>query len=55
MDRLKPEHREILLLAKIEGLPQKDIAERLGISPAGVAKRIARAIVALAGEFESLA
>ncbi len=54
MDRLKDEHREVLLLAKIEGLAHKEIAERLNRSPAAVAKLLSRAIVALANEFESL-
>ena len=52
MDRLKGEYREVLLLAKIEGLPHREIAERLNRSPAAVAKLLARAIVALANEFE---
>ena len=55
MDRLKEEYREVLLLAKIEGLAHKDIAERMNRSAAAVAKLLSRAIVALANEFESLA
>ncbi|MBN2128878.1 MAG: sigma-70 family RNA polymerase sigma factor [Sedimentisphaerales bacterium] len=55
MDRLKDEYREVLLLAKIEGLAHKDIAERMNRSAAAVAKLLSRAIVALANEFESLA
>jgi len=55
MDHLKAEYREVLLLAKIEGLAHKDIAERMNRSAAAVAKLLSRAIVALANEFESLA
>jgi len=54
IDRLKPEYRNVLLLAKIEGLPHKEVADRLERTPAAVAKRLARAIVALANEFETL-
>jgi RNA polymerase sigma-70 factor (ECF subfamily) len=53
MDRLKDDYREVLLLAKIEGLPHEQIAERMNKSPAAVAKLLSRAIVALADEFEN--
>jgi len=53
MDRLKYDYREVLLLAKIEGLPHEQIAERMNKSPAAVAKLLSRAIVALANEFEN--
>jgi len=53
IDRLKDDYREVLLLAKIEGLSHEQIAERMERSPAAVAKMLSRAIVALANEFEN--
>ena len=53
MDRLTDDYREVLLLAKIEGLPHEQIAEHMKRSPAAVAKLLSRAIVALANEFEN--
>jgi len=53
MDRLTDDYREVLLLARIEGLPHEQIAERMNRSPAAVAKLLSRAIVALANEFEN--
>lgn len=53
MDRLADDYRQVLLLAKIEGLPHEQIAERMERSPAAVAKLLSRAIVALAIEFEN--
>jgi RNA polymerase sigma-70 factor (subfamily 1) len=52
MDRLTDDYHKVLLLAKIEGLPHEQIAERMKRSPAAVAKLLSRAIVALANEFE---
>jgi len=52
MDRLKPEYREVLMLAKIEGLTCKQIAGRLNKSSAAVAMSLSRAIVALTNIFE---
>lgn len=54
MDRLKPEYREVIVLAKIEGLSCKEIAERLGKSPAAVAMMLSRAIVSVADLFEKV-
>jgi RNA polymerase sigma-70 factor (ECF subfamily) len=51
MDRIKPEYREVIMLAKIEGLPHKDIGARLGKSTAAVAMLLSRAIVALSNAF----
>lgn len=53
MDRLTDDYREVLLLARIEGIPHEQIAERMERSPAAVAKLLSRAIVALAIEFEN--
>ena len=54
MDRLKPEYREVLMLAKIEGLSCKEIAVRLNKRPAAVAMSLSRAIVALTHLFERI-
>lgn len=51
MDRIKPEYRKVIMLAKIEGLSHKDIGARLGKSPAAVAMLLSRAIVALSNAF----
>lgn len=51
MDRIKPEYRKVIMLAKIEGLSHKDIGARLGKSPAAVAMLLSRAIVALSNTF----
>jgi RNA polymerase sigma-70 factor (ECF subfamily) len=52
MDKLKPEHREIIMLAKIEGLSYNQIAERLDKSPNAVGVLLSRAMLALANAFE---
>ena len=54
MDRLKPEHREVLVLAKIEGLSCKAIAAKLNKSPAAVAMSLSRAVVAVTNLFEEV-
>ena len=52
MDRLKPQYREVLVLAKIEGLSCKEIAAKQNKRPAAVAMSLSRAIVALTNLFE---
>ena len=52
MDRLKPQYREVIMLAKIEGLSCKEIAGRLNKSPAAVAMSLSRGIFALTNLFE---
>ena len=52
MDRLKPQYREVLVLAKIEGLTCKEIAARQNKNPAAVAMSLSRAIVAVTNLFE---
>jgi len=52
MDRLKPKYREVIMLAKIDGLTCKEIAGRLNKSPGAVAMSLSRAIVALTNIFE---
>ena len=52
MDRLKPQYREVLILAKIEGLSCKEIATMQNKNPAAVAMSLSRAIVAVTNLFE---
>jgi len=54
MDRLKPQYREVIMLAKIEGLSCKEIAGRLNKSPAAVAMSLSRGIIALTNLFERI-
>jgi RNA polymerase sigma-70 factor (ECF subfamily) len=53
IDELKPEYREVIVLAKIEGLSYKKIGERVGKSADAVGMLLSRAMVALTGVFES--
>ena len=52
MDQLKPQYREVLVLAKIEGLSCKEIAARQNKNPAAVAMSLSRAIVTVTNLFE---
>ena len=54
MDHLKPEYREVIVLAKIEGLACKEIAARLNKSRTAVAMLLSRAIVALTNTYETI-
>ncbi len=54
IDKLRPEYREVILLAKIEELSYSQIGERLGKSARAVKMLVSRAIVALASTFESV-
>jgi RNA polymerase sigma-70 factor (ECF subfamily) len=54
IDKLRPEYREVILLAKIEELSYSQIGERLGKSAGAVKMLVSRAIVALASTFESV-
>ena len=47
IDELKPEHKEVIVLAKIEELSYKEIGERLGKSANAVGMLLSRAMVAL--------
>lgn len=51
MERLKPEHREVILLARIRRLPIREVAERMGRSPDAIAQLLRRALSKLRGEF----
>jgi RNA polymerase sigma-70 factor (ECF subfamily) len=54
IDKLKPKHREVILLAKIEQLSYSQIGEKLGKSAGAVKMLVSRAIVELAGAFGSI-
>lgn len=54
MDQLKPEYRDVIVLAKIEGLTCKEIAAKLKKSRAAVAMSLSRAIVALTNAYETV-
>ena len=47
IDQLKPDYREVIVLAKIDGLTYKEIADRLGKSIDSVGHLLSRAMVAL--------
>jgi RNA polymerase sigma-70 factor (ECF subfamily) len=54
IDKLRPEYRRVILLAKIEELSYSQIGERLGKSAGAVKMIISRAIVELASIFENV-
>ena len=51
IDQLKPEHREIILLAKIEGLSYKEVADKLNKSTDMVGYLLSQAMMALTQTF----
>ena len=53
IDQLKPKYREVIVLAKIDGLSYKDIGKRLGKSEDAVGMLLSRAMLALTSVFES--
>ena len=57
LDKLSPEHREVIRLARIERLPGAEIARRMNRSPSAVAQLLSRALKKLRerfGDTESL-
>ena len=54
MDQLKPEHKEVIVLTKIEGLSYKEIGKRLGKSADAVGMLLSRAMVALTIAYEKV-
>ena len=54
IDKLKPEYREVIVLAKIEGLSYHQIGDRLGKTVGAVKMLVSRATVALASAFGSV-
>jgi len=51
IDQLKPDYREVIVLAKIDGLSYKEIADRLDKSIDSVGHLLSRAMVALTDVF----
>ena len=51
IDQLRPEHREIILLAKIEGLSYKEVADKLNKSTDMVGYLLSQAMMALTQTF----
>lgn len=51
-DRLGEEHREVVLLSRVLGLPHAEIARRMGLTEVAVRSRLSRALVALSAELE---
>ncbi len=43
VDQLPPKYREAIILTEFEGLTQKELAERLGLSASGAKSRVQRA------------
>src|SRR3546814_173327 len=54
-DRLPPRCREVVWLRRVEELPQKEVAARLGISPKRVEKAVANGVLRLARQFHATA
>jgi RNA polymerase sigma-70 factor (ECF subfamily) len=52
MNLLKPEYREVIVLAQIEGLSHKEMGARLNKSPDAARMLLARAMAALTSAFE---
>lgn len=48
VEQLPTRYREVVLLRRIEGLPRREIAQRLGLAEATVAEYLAKAMTALA-------
>jgi len=51
IDQLKPDYREVIVLAKIDGLSYKEMADKLGKSIDSVAHLLSRAMLALTETF----
>lgn len=51
IDQLKPDYREVIVLAKIDGLSYKEMGDRLGKSIDSVGHLLSRAMVALTEAF----
>ena len=48
---LRPEYREVLMLARIDGLAIKEVAQRMSRTPAAVKKLLSRALMKLRSSF----
>ena len=51
IDKLKPEYKEVIILAKIDGLSYKEIGQRLGKSADAAGHLLLRAMVSLTDTF----
>jgi RNA polymerase sigma-70 factor (ECF subfamily) len=51
IDKLKPEYKEVIILAKIDGLSYKEIGQRLGKSADAAGHMLLRAMVSLTDTF----
>ena len=51
LSRLSPDHRQVILLARVEGLRIKEVARRMNRSPDATMHLLSRAIRALRGSF----
>jgi len=54
LDQLRPEYREVIILAKIEELSYSQIGDRLGKSTGAVKMLVSRAKMALVSAFEGV-
>lgn len=52
LDTLPETYREAVRLADLEGMPQTDLAARLGLSPSGAKSRVQRGRALLRGAFD---
>lgn len=52
LEKLKPEHRDVILMARIEKMPAKEIGEVMGRSENAVHLLLGRALKALAGHLK---
>lgn len=48
LEALPPRRREVVVLRKVDGLSQKEVAARMGVTQATVEKQLAKAMLALA-------
>lgn len=54
MDKLNPEYKQVILLAKMEGLSHKEMAERLSKNPHSTRALLSRALAALTQAYEEV-
>ena len=52
LDRLDEDHREVIALVRIAGLPYGDAGARMGRTPDAVRKLLGRALLKLGAELE---
>jgi RNA polymerase sigma-70 factor, ECF subfamily len=52
-DELPEDHREVILLSRVVGLPRDEVAARLGRSEAGVRNLLSRALADLAERYDT--